>query len=186
MKMKNWKVGDHRPTELLKIEEVNKKAQEQKRKLMFDCFAIASMVLEVAKISLYTGIKGTNFKNKKMFDKIDRIESLLEDVQKREIGKAVSLMDEHRDMMENEHFAEIFRLLQLFGFYPTDHIREFNDGLEAQNKILQAGGEIEPMFSKDELKEAFEAGLSPDSFYKEESFEKFYSQLIKERKQNEL
>ncbi len=104
---------------------------------MFDCFAIADMAIEVAKIAMITGVKGTNFKNKKMFDKLERIESLLSDVQKSEIGKVVSVMDDYKDIMENEHAVEIFRWFQLMGFYPTDHLSAFNDGVELQNKEFE-------------------------------------------------
>lgn len=129
MKMKAWKSSDQI------IREANiKAANKATEKKIFKGLAISQMALEVAIISLITNLKGTSLKNPKMMLKLDKAEALIKDVQKSELGKLVYLDPEHADMMENEHAVEIYRFFELMGFYPTEKLREFNDGTEAMHK----------------------------------------------------
>ena len=147
-KIKNWKIqGDHRPVAIIDAQKANKKVQESKKKKMFDCFAIADLAIEVSKISVIDGIKGTNFRNPKMNQKVSKVETLLDDIQKSEIGQVVTMLPEYVEVMQNEHALEIYRWFQLMAFYPTEHLREFNDGVEAQNEARRK--EIESQMLND-------------------------------------
>lgn len=184
-KIKKWNVlCDHRPTSIIDQEKANKKRQEAKKKTMFTCFAISDLAIEVAKISVITGIKGINFKNPKMTNKLNKVEDLMKDIQKSELGQVVNLHPDYIEVMQNEHALEIFRWFELMAFYPTDHIRAFNDGIEIQNDLMSKGIVQDPYFTKEELMKAFEAGhpKSFDSFEDPiERFNEFYDELLKSK-----
>lgn len=180
-KIKNWKMAtDNRPTSIINAEKANQVNQELKRKKMFDSFAIADLAIEVAKISIIDGIKGIRFNNQKMNQKLSKIETLLDDIQKSEIGKVVTMLPEYVEVMQNEHAVEIYRWFQLMAFYPTGHLEEFNNGVEKQNKAKEKGIEPDRLFTKDEIKEKFWSfAKCPEEYHPEEAFELFYQELIK-------
>jgi len=186
-KIKNWKIqGDHRPVAIIDAEKANEKVRIEKRKKMFDSFAIADLAIEVSKISVIDGIKGTNFRNPKMNQKIAKVETLLDDIQKSEIGQVVSMLPEYVDTMQNEHAVEVYRWFQLMAFYPTEHIRAFNDGVEKQNEDRRKGVEPEMLFTKEDLQKAFDAGMKEEydfegTEYENDGFNFFYKDLVKER-----
>lgn len=124
---------------------------DQKRRKMFDSFAIADLALEVIKISIIDGIKGTTFNKIKMFEKLDKIDSLLSDVRKSEISKIVGMHPDYIEVMENEHAVEIHRWLSLMAFYPTQYLAKYNDDIEAKklyDNVPSAANPIEDYLLK--------------------------------------
>lgn len=179
MRMKNWI-----SPEQMAINERLEIIKNQKKKRMFTSFAIAHLNLEVAKISLIDGIKGTEFRNPKMFNKIDKIQTLLEDVQKSEMGSVIRLHPDYADTMENEHALEIYRWFNLMAFYPTESLKEFNDGVELQNKKRNEGVEPERTFTKEDLEYFFKEGQVQEYHQGINNFEQFYNLFIYRKNEN--
>lgn len=153
-KMKSWKTS-HQLTVEANLEKIKKGKAER----LFLGFAIADLAIEVAKISLLTGIKGTNFRNPKMTMKLDKVESMLQDIQKSELGQVVNLHPDYVDVMQNEHALEIYRWFTLMAFYPTSHLQEFNDGTEKMHEEGKSGIQPEPVFTKEDLEYFFHLGI---------------------------
>lgn len=190
-KIKNWNVNaDHRPLAVIDAEKLNQKRQEEKKKKLFDCFCIGDLAFEVGKIAFIDGIKGTNINKVKFERKVDKILDLCDDLQKSEFGQVVNLHPDYIEVMENEHAVEIYRWFQLMAFYPTDHLRDFNDGVEAQNEARKNGIEPDPLFTKEDLQKAFEAGMKEErdlqtTEFAHIGFDQFYSRIKKERIEND-
>lgn len=176
--MKSWKTS-HQLTVEANLEKIKKGKAER----LFLGFAIADLAIEVAKISLLTGIKGTNFRNPKMTMKLDKVESMLQDIQKSELGQVVNLHPDYVDVMQNEHALEIYRWFTLMAFYPTSHLREFNDGTEKMHEEGKSGIQPEPVFTKADLAYFFQEGQYQGKS-SQVDFELFYNSYLERKNKN--
>lgn len=125
------------------VQKMKEDLIQQKREKLFKSFALSSQLIYVMDLILHSGIKETNFRNPKMFNKIDKIGNLLQDVQKSEFSKVCKVRDDMEDTMEVDHSYEIYRLLWNMGFRDTEQLKEFNDGVELQlKKEMEVNNEV--------------------------------------------
>lgn len=113
----------------------DKARQEALGKKLFDNTALAQQMVKVIEMAVYMGMKDLPkllaVKTKTAIN-VKTIESSCNNI-RLNLNEVVKVDPNFEDMMENEHCYELYRLCKNMFFYPTEHLKEFNDGLEKQH-----------------------------------------------------
>lgn len=103
---------------------------------LFNHAALIDMLVEVIKSAVVIGMRDLpklTITKIRIVSKVDTIDRAAKEIRK-EISNVVSLTEESKDFMENEHAYEVYRLCMNMAFMNTDDLREFNDGVDKQRK----------------------------------------------------
>lgn len=114
----------------------DKARQEQLGKNLFENTALAQQLVKVIEMAVYMGMKDLPrliATKTKTAVNVRTIESACNNI-RLNLNEVVKVDPNFADIMENDHAYELYRLCRNMFFYPTEHLEEFNNGIELQHK----------------------------------------------------
>lgn len=104
--------------------------REQRAEQLVRDLSGISTLCELIKIYYYRSIKDTRFRNPKIADKAEKIKKFAESIQNKELIGYIKVREDFKDIMENEHALQLWRIFDKFLFAHTEQLEEFADGVE--------------------------------------------------------
>lgn len=100
----------------------------EKEKQFADSILGIHALCELIKIYYYNSIKDTRFKNPRITSKADKIKEFADSIAGKELRDLIVM--KHRDVFEDEHALQLWRIFNHFLLKPTAALEEFADGIE--------------------------------------------------------